>query len=330
MSYWYQEKTHRKSSENTLINKNKRPAISTLAFLALLGLVIWFIVKYILHYKEEIKNFEWNIPPHLLMISLLLVFTGYAIIAIAWGTMEYLITNHKPHWLQAYRVYIIALLGKYLPGKVWGIAGRGYLSTTDKTKRVQIGLAAIFETLWFNTIGIMVFALFFPFALTKWEIDPALRNTAFIGILLVITVSYPGIYFPMINKLLKILSQPALPCIPKWRDLTFVSISYVIVYLLWASALLVLISPYTSLSWTDAVAVFALFALAWVIGFAVLVAPSGIGVRDAILIAGLVSIFPGIPETTFFITIVFRLIFTAAEIIGFFLALLIKKTTVTN
>jgi len=65
------------------------------------------------------------------------------------------------------------------------------------------------------------------------------------------------------------------------------------------------------------------YAIAWIAGFVTLVAPGGIGVRDAILLAGLTPAYG--PGTALAATITYRVVTSVGDALAFVLGLLVEK-----
>lgn len=70
-----------------------------------------------------------------------------------------------------------------------------------------------------------------------------------------------------------------------------------------------------------------LFAAAWVAGFVTPGAPAGLGVREAVLVGGLQPLFGSRPDIAFGLPILFRLVSTAGDGVGFGLGWLLRRRT---
>ena len=70
---------------------------------------------------------EWQVSPALLVASVLVVWAMYALLIGAWRMMLGA-WGQRLGALPAARVWIVSSLGKYIPGKVWAIAGMALLA----------------------------------------------------------------------------------------------------------------------------------------------------------------------------------------------------------
>jgi hypothetical protein len=70
---------------------------------------------------------EWRVEPGWLVLSALVVWLMYALLIVAWRTMLAGWGQRLDGWTAA-RIWTVSSLGKYLPGKVWAVAGMALMS----------------------------------------------------------------------------------------------------------------------------------------------------------------------------------------------------------
>ena len=85
---------------------------------------------------------EWHLKPLLLVASALLTWSMYALLISAWRG---LVTawGQSMTLRSAARIWIVSSLGKYLPGKVWSIAGMAVMSGQVKISGDMKALAIL-------------------------------------------------------------------------------------------------------------------------------------------------------------------------------------------
>lgn len=92
-------------------------------------LVVAFIVRFVVRNWAAIRAepIAWRIQPAWVLASLLLVLLTYAVQVESWRRM---LAGWGPRlgWLEAARVWVLSSMGKYLPGKVWAVAGMALLA----------------------------------------------------------------------------------------------------------------------------------------------------------------------------------------------------------
>src|SRR4051794_34383087 len=70
---------------------------------------------------------DWRTSPALITASVLVVFTAYAGLIEAWRRVV-LSMGETLRFSAAVRIWFLASLGKYVPGKVWAVAGAAVLA----------------------------------------------------------------------------------------------------------------------------------------------------------------------------------------------------------
>ncbi len=99
-----------------------------LQFAAGAFLVILAVRSLVLNWQElRAQPLEWRFSPTWLLASVLVVFAGYAVLIEAWRRVVLSMGEQLPFWTAA-RIWFLASLGKYVPGKVWAVAGAAVLA----------------------------------------------------------------------------------------------------------------------------------------------------------------------------------------------------------
>lgn len=210
----------------------------------------------------------------------------------------------------AMRVFFLGQLGKYLPGSVWPVLAQMELGRSYKVPARATGAAvAVFLVVVVGT-GLIVAVPSLPLladgaAQTYWWTLVALP--------VAVVLATPPVLNRLIGAALRLARRPALP-----RPLTLGGIArgagwallswaaYGVHVGVLAQQLGALPTPLLLLVATGA------FAAAWTIGFLVVIAPAGAGVRDAALILLLGTALPA-PQATV-IAVLSRLMFTVGDL----------------
>jgi uncharacterized membrane protein YbhN (UPF0104 family) len=221
------------------------------------------------------------------------------------------------------RAYFVSQYGKYIPGKVWVIGIRVAMLGHDRLTKLAVGVTATYETLTSMAAGAMLGVLLLP----RLGVMPE-----FVSGNVAILAGLAGLPLGLavINRLgaravakRRGPDSPALPSPSLWlltQGLLHGAAGWCLLAL--SLALTVQALAPDPPAWgadvflTDLPAV----ALAYVVGFVVVVAPGGIGAREFVLQAVLVPQFAGrlgAPEAQALavtITLLLRLVWTAAEV----------------
>jgi hypothetical protein len=262
-------------------------------------------------------NNEW------LWAAIPLQLTGLGLFVLAW----YLLLNYGSRvsvsWNEAAAHIGITLVGKYLPGKVWGLLGRSYLLTrkgATTQDAAELLLADQFLTFY---SGLLLGAL---------ALVLVLSYPAGLVLLLVGIVSIPAVlnsYAHIMSWLLQIarrlftkLAEKISAYSPpeQFHSLGLPFLVYLTHWLVISSVLCVLFLPSISTDvLVNSLLVIAAIPLGMLAGFLALWAPGGIGVREAV-ITGILAINLDL-EIAASVAITYRLICIANDLLMGFAAL---------
>lgn len=285
-------------------------------------LLIYFWYAYLHKNWNQLSHLDWKLNWPATILSALLFFVGTVFINGLWAPLLRELTGIPISLAAAFRVSSIAMMGRYIPGKVWSIAGKAYLSAENKAQIPPAGVAATIETLYFQISGLLFAAIIFPLCpkLTFLPKNFGLISVVFVAVSLVL--SYPPIFCGLTNTGLKILRQPPLPRRPRRRVLLALMIGYMATYACWSAGFTLLAHAMTPLRPTDLALLMAIFPTAWVMGFLMLLAPGGLGVRESILAVALNQILPHNAALVLSLVLINRIIVTLVEVGCFLFALL--------
>ncbi|MDA1372329.1 MAG: lysylphosphatidylglycerol synthase domain-containing protein [Proteobacteria bacterium] len=215
------------------------------------------------------------------VIAILLFIQAWKFLLSAQGEFQYSFLESTSH-------IGVTLMGKYLPGKIWGLVGRAFLLIRrghSKSDAVNLLIADQFLT-FYSGIGVGTIALLAYF-----------NPLASIALLLVTIVSAPfviGSYDAIIQKILdwsKLflhrLSEsvdPQVTTIDK-KSICMSLIAYVLHWILIALVLCLLFYPLLAAEpFQNSLLLMAAIPLAMLSGFIALWAPGGIGVREGVIV----------------------------------------------
>lgn len=209
-----------------------------------------------------------------LVASVVVVFLTYAIQIESWRAMLRGWNQHFPY-LGAARAWCLALLGRYLPGKVWSVAGLVVLAERAGVRRGPAAISAFAMQAVVLGTGVVIVGLATPHAAS-----PILLGAAVAGALILIAILA---WRPSATWLGRVADSTApLPPLP----LSAVVASSTLMLVSWATfgvAFWMLVRGLLSTPLTPAAAI-GMFALGYVMGIVAVVAPGGIGVRDLALV----------------------------------------------
>ncbi|MFH1206990.1 MAG: YbhN family protein [Patescibacteria group bacterium] len=217
-----------------------------------------------------------------------------------------------------YATYFQSLITRYIPGGIWNFISRAYLTSRLGFAKTQVLFLTIAESILTVVSGSALFLIIRP--TTTASLQLTLLSIILI-LASVVALAMPNIWTSIYRTFFK--KEIAITKIP-WRVAGYLSGYFIILWLANGLALLCLIrSIGGSLPSAHFLPLIAYYAMSWIIGFIILVVPSGLGVRETLFIT-LAGALVGAP-IAIISAVLFRLVLVAAELINFFLSALIRN-----
>ena len=283
------------SSVWTLFFKTENRAF--LFKILLLTGVILAIVLLASHF--EFAQLPQNLDLRLILLLSLIHLLYLLSNALSWQrTVKIVAGKHIPI-TESLSQIIFVLIGKYIPGKIWGLGARILRLNMHGVTAKQAALSTYLEQLLLTHTG-AILGLFSIYAISL-----SITKSIIFTLILISSLSFfpmchnhiTRMLIPYINKKLSSKFQLHLELIEKPSDYFSLSLFYMLNWLTYGSTLLVtylLISDQT-LSITLSITLLGVNAIAMLIGFFAFFIPGGIGVREGVAIS-ILSQFIDLPE----------------------------------
>jgi uncharacterized membrane protein YbhN (UPF0104 family) len=267
-------------------------------------------------------NVQWS----WVLVASLIVLATYAALVQSWRMLLAGWGGHLGFWAAA-RIWTIANLGRYIPGKLWSVGALGVLASKEGVSGVAAAGAAILGTLLNIGAGFGILAL--SGTRTLGAFDPWLQTTA-LG---------ASVVFVAGVAVLPWILPPILRRLAAWRGVATTS-QHLPARTLWLSTLINGLSwvgyGFAFLAFTRGVApnvvgpaplFIGVWTASYLIGYLFLFAPGGVVVREVAMASALVALnLAGAPEATF-LALASRLWLTVWELLPGLLSLLIARPT---
>jgi len=272
--------------------------------------VTWFVATRAGFTLDELQGLDlsgWSVNWLLITLSSLLLLAGYFLTGVVWALIVTNLGGPEVPVVDAIRVFMIANLGRYVPGKVWQIAGLAVLAkdlgvpaqTAAAAAVLGQGVALVGATL----IGLQAVAALSLPGLPRWVIVAAIFGAAFVGLLPPVFRAATGLWFRLARTPEPEHLRPSQAVV--WLALGVLN------WLLFAGAFWILVRGLgLEVSLIPAASA---FAAAYVLGYVMIFAPAGLGVREAFLIT-LLTPHTG-PASAGGIAVIARLWTTVIEVV---------------
>ena len=224
---------------------------------------------------------EWTVRPALLAASALVVWAMYAILVQAWRVMLRGWGGHLSYPTAA-RIWTVSSLGKYIPGKVWAIAGMAVMAQRAGVRRwTATASAVVLQALAVGTGAAVVGAAGSASLESRYPWVPS-------ALLALVGMSLFGIglllWPPFIRRLLRLVRVEVEGASPGGGAVLLGMFANVVAWVGYGLAFWLLARGlFDAPAFTPALAITA-FAASYVAGLLFLPAPAGIGVRESVVI----------------------------------------------
>lgn len=189
------------------------------------------------------------------------------------------------------RMFFITQLGKYVPGSLWPVAMQADIGTQlGIPVRVAVMAQVLFMWVLVVTAGVLGSVAGLGVVFTVLQINGNLWLAALSPLLLVCV--HPKITMGVLNQLLNLLGRQPLPGQLGWGAMARAVAWAFLMWLIYGAHLWVIHDPLVHKGWlywpeVNYLFMVSLFAVAWLVGFIVIIAPAGAGPREIILVTAL-------------------------------------------
>jgi len=241
-------------------------------------LVFGFLVLTVVNQWSEIREEGVHFHVVWLVPAFLVLPVFYVLNALGWD----LILRFLGYRLGAGRAQVAwgqPLLARYVPGSVLYVLGRMLLSERAGVPR-RLTIASIVYEQALQATSAVVVAAYFLIVHPDLDGQP-LRWAVLLLIPLALAVLHPRVFGPLANRLLRAFGREPLPATMPLRGVVAVLAFYTLNWGVVAVGLYCVARSVSSISPSEILVVGAAQAFGYVAALATLVAPAGIGVRDA-------------------------------------------------
>lgn len=256
----------------------------------------------------DLSAWELNWLP--LVGSVLALALGYVVSAALWGRMVHEFGGPRLPARETVPLFLVANLGRYIPGKVFQIAGLALLARERGVPGATAAGAAVVG----QGVALMGATLVGATALLSPVLEPGLRRIGLVAVFLTWVVaglvSIPAVARRLEALVARLSSGRATPALHRAFGLRWTAL-YAANWGLYATAFWFLFLG--TVGFQPFLVVAPAFAAAYVGGYLALFAPAGVGIREGLLVALLSPVMA--PEPALALAVLARLWTTLVEVI---------------
>lgn len=280
--------------------------------LAIISVDLW-------RHSAQLRQYHWNLSLALLATSYVALFTGFMLVVFVWKLLLRklgMVISYR----RAFEIWYTANLGRYLPGKIWGVVGMVYLCEKEGLPKSKVLASGVITQLFSITTAFMLGSAYLGFArlpafksITVWF--PLLL--ASLGVLMVPLV-FPDFCSRCLNRVWKRFAAQEIRITLQPADRVRFFGLHTLCWLVYGVAFGFFVLAINRLPYIQLFSLVPTFALAYTLGFIAVFAPSGFGVREGVMALLLSSVFP--LTIAFTIALAARIWFSLGEVLFFVIA----------
>lgn len=291
--------------------------------------VIYFAGRKLIDNWNEVIAYRWSLNPLLLaasvaahLLTLLFMAKVWCLLIAGFG--------HPVGLSHAFKISYIANLGRYIPGKIWPVFGMLYLAkrinVNEEAAVASWGLAQMFTIPASLLVGLL--AVIIHPELVSAEVGTMLTGGAYTAAAVIFGLSILMVVVPdramwVFNLLLRIFRRPQVTFRVSAKTALTVYASYFVCWVFFGFSFWLFLHGVIDQPSIPAVAGIGAFVIAYQVGYLVLFAPGGLGVRELIL-TGVLAAWLGPAAAG--IAVAARLWNMVSEIIAALISLKIRMT----
>lgn len=264
-----------------------------------------FLLRYLQSQWAQLETESLTPNWPMLGLSLLIYCVGMALLPYnSWRMQRWFGYSLSAYTM--WRSFYIAQFVKYLPGGFWSIPGRAVMYHRSGIPAVESGTLVILEIFGMiigsSIVALLSLPVFLPLLVDHLLVAALLFTAGTVGLAVLLYLTRRR-WYPAISRV---------PPVPFLYACGIYAVNWIVL-----GVAFVLVAPGLNLpiQMDNAIQIVGIHAVAWVIGFVVIITPGGIGVREAVLTVGLAPFFP-MPFPVI-ISLVARIGWTLAEILGY-------------
>ena len=294
--------------------------------LLIAGILLFFLIKPFVQTHTDLKKvaFQWQWLA--LSFSVLLFYRSvytYPFAALLSG-----ITGKQSSFRNAFTLFHLANITRYLPGRIWGVVRLLALSPRFGWSKTAAGSSLTLHVGVETALGGMIaMSLLFSTQMraTATEVLETLsgKNTLLLTIIVMAIFAGILILIPRLMEYVKGVVKTLAPFLDTPRLWVNVLLSHSLLWLCQGFAFFLFVRSFTPVQWTDAGILTASYAFAWSVGFLSFLTPGGLGIREGLLGVLLTHYMPAKEATR--VALLCRLWMLSAEMVLAAIAFLMNR-----
>ena len=256
-------------------------ARNILSFLVV-ALILFFLVRVLYKNWLQVSSFDFTFTWSSLAVSFLLLFCFFFLRVYIWKIMLGKM-GVAMNLLRCIKISFLGTMGKYLPGKVWLVVGKVYLSGKEGIEKPTAFASVVLEVMLELTASIVFFLLFLSFSAERSVLSENLIYILALVVVAGLVFLHPGMFYAITNGLLRRFKQETIKASIGYSGMLHLFALYTALVLVQGVAFYFFVNAICYLSPRTIFGLSASVAIAGALGTLSVFTPSGLGVREGVL-----------------------------------------------
>jgi hypothetical protein len=273
--------------------------------------VLFFLGRFAWSNWQKIREVDFAIRVDALLLSIVVLAVYFLGRAWLW---HFLTTRYRIDipLRRSMGAWFLSQLGKYIPGKVFMYAGRLYYYAREGRSKTLFSLCFVVETMaTILSSTMIVLVALAEVGLPQLQPYEPVLMIALVGLVVAL---HPAVLRRLASWGLRMLGRSSIDFVPRGRDTVLFVLLYSVNWLVFGVAFFLFINSIYRIGTEHILYLAGAFSAASLIGMFSVFVPSGLGVREGVLILMLAPIVS--VEAAIVISFASRLWFTATELTG--------------
>jgi glycosyltransferase 2 family protein len=250
--------------------------------LVLAVVCLGFVAATLVSQWSEVHDRIADAAPGWLVLAVLCAAAAMTWIAWCWEDALGLL-GHRPGRRRVIAWYYSGEIGKYVPGVVWPVVGRGELARRGGVPASRAYPSVALSLATFYLAGLAVAAVLVPLDLAQQAESPAALALLLLLLPLGLAALHPAVLGRARRVVVRLSGRGGDVPLPEWRATAAVILRYVPAWLfIWAATWLVARALVPD---PPILRIGIATTLSWAAGFAAVPVPAGAGIREAVFVA---------------------------------------------
>jgi uncharacterized membrane protein YbhN (UPF0104 family) len=300
----------------------KYKALGTWVIILLTG---YFFAKTLQQNWDNLHDVDLS-PNYLSLLSLVFFVLSIASSGYLWGKIVARLSRRKIDSSEAVRVHMASWLLKYIPGQAGSLINKLAWGKQNKIDGKLITASFIYENVFLILASTVIPGAILLFSLSNKFLE---GSTIFIPLLLavplVLVVVTPKLFTPLMNRLFKLVKKQSVSQeeMLNIKESSRLFLEFHVPRIFNGAAFVLVVESVINISPTQYLAFAALYVLAGIVGVLAIFVPSGLGVREAVIVLFASAYVP--VEQAVVLALLARFYATIADILVAFIYLILNK-----